>query len=118
MSDAGAFCIDLDQNNATDWQAQEDLCQSEGKRMCSMAEWMGACNERSSLGLNDMLDGSFEYVDEYWVMNYVNGTYYSAYVSLGNNACGRVFYSGWACAGTTCYDTTNAGGSYQSRCCL
>jgi len=49
---------------------------------------------------------------------YANGNYYSAYVSLGNDACGHVYYSGWACENTTCYDTSAAGDSYQSRCCL
>ena len=118
MVDAGGFCIDIEQNTSASWQGQTNVCQSEGKRLCSMAEWIGACSSQSTLGLNNMLSGNFEYVDEYWVMNYVNGNYYSAYVSVGATECGRIYYSGWGCANGNCYDTTNAGGSYPSRCCL
>ena len=118
MADAGGYCIDINENSAQSWQAQAIQCQSEGKRMCSLAEWIGACNDRSALGLSNMLDGDFEYVDEYWVMNYTNGNYYSSYVSAGNDSCGRIYYSGWACTNSSCYDTTNACDSYVSRCCL
>ncbi|MEL6343974.1 MAG: hypothetical protein AAFV53_12645, partial [Myxococcota bacterium] len=117
MVDAGGYCIDTDENSSQNWQAHANLCQSEGKRMCSLAEWIGACNDRSALGLNDMIDGNYEYVDEYWVMNYTNGNYYSSYVSVGNTSCSRIYYSGWGCTNSTCYDTTNAGDSYVSRCC-
>lgn len=118
MVDAGAFCIDVDENSQKSWQAAASECVAEGKRMCSMAEWMGACTIAGSLGLNAMTD-NLEYVDEYWVMNYTNGNYYSSYVSLGGGSCGRVHYSGWGCANSTCYDTTNAGSAsgYYSRCC-
>lgn len=118
MVDAGSYCIDKDENSSRSWQAHANLCQSEGKRMCSMAEWMGACNDRTALKTSDMLDGSFEYVDEYWVMQNTDGRYYSSYVSVGANACGRVYYSGWACAAGTCYDSSAAGRSYESRCCM
>ena len=118
MADAGGFCIDVDENTSQSWQAHANQCQSEGKRMCSLAEWIGACNDRSALGLSNMLDGDFEYVDEYWVMNYTNGNYYQSYVSVGNDSCGRIYYSGWGCTNSSCYDTTNVGGSYVSRCCL
>ena len=119
MADAGGFCIDLNPLAADNWQNQAAACQAAGKRMCRMGEWYGACNNRAALGITTMLDGSnFEYVDNYWVMNYAsNAQYYSAYVSMGATACGRIYYSGWGCAGSTCYDTTNPGGSYKSRCC-
>lgn len=119
MVDAGGYCVDKDENTARSWQAHANLCQSEGKRMCSLAEWMGACNDRSSIGASNMLDGDFEYVDEYWVMHYqISGDYYSSYVSAGNNSCGRVYYSGWACSASSCYDSTAPGSSLVSRCCL
>lgn len=118
MADAGGYCIDIDQTAPADWQAQAAACQQKGKRMCSLAEWAAACNVRVALGLKNMLDGNFEYVDEYWVMNYyANGNYYSSYVSAGADSCARVYYSGWACSNSSCYDTTNPGGAYQSRCC-
>ena len=119
MADAGGFCIDLNPLAADNWQNQAAACQAAGKRMCRMGEWYGACNNRAALGITTMLDGSnFEYVDNYWVMNYsANGQYYSAYVSMGASACGRIYYSGWGCAGGNCYDTTNPGGNYMSRCC-
>ena len=54
----------------------------------------------------------------YWVMHYsANNSYYSAYVSVGNNSCGRIYYSGWGCSAGSCTDTTAAGDTYQSRCC-
>ncbi|MFT4626230.1 MAG: subtilisin-like proprotein convertase family protein [Myxococcota bacterium] len=113
----GVFCIDREDNGPVSWQAQVDVCHEEGKRMCSMAEWIAACND-DSLSLDEMLDGNFEYVDEYWVMNYTNGNYYSSYVSVGNDSCGRIYYSGWGCANSSCTDTTNPGDDYESRCCL
>ncbi len=118
MVDTGAFCIDIDENSEKNWQDAATECVTEGKRMCSMAEWVGACNLAGTLGLNSMTD-NLEYVDEYWVMNYTNGNYYSAYVSVGGGSCGRVSYSNWGCANTTCYDTTNPGKAtgYFSRCC-
>lgn len=116
MANAGAFCIDKAENSAQSWQSHASLCVGEGKRMCSMAEWMGACTRAGTLGLSAMTD-DFEYVDEYWVMNYTNGGYYSSYVSVGDGNCGRVYYSGWACSNSSCYDTTAAGDSYPSRCC-
>jgi len=118
MADAGAFCIDINENTQKSWQASASECVAEGKRMCSMAEWIGACNIAGTLGLNNMTN-NHEYVDEYWVMNYTNGNYYSSYVSVGSGSCGRVHYSGWACSNSSCYDTTNAGKSsgYYGRCC-
>ena len=117
MVNMGAYCIDKNQNSARNWQQHANLCVSEGKRMCSLSEWIGACNNRSGTQIAEMLNGQFEYVDDYWVMNYTNGNYYSAYVSVGNSSCGRIYYSGWACANSSCYDTTSAGGNYRSRCC-
>ncbi|MFT6234905.1 MAG: hypothetical protein ACJAZO_005429 [Myxococcota bacterium] len=118
MVDAGAFCIDVDENSQKNWQDAATDCVGEGKRMCGMAEWIGACNHANTLGLNTMTD-NLEYVDEYWVMNHTNGNYYSAYVSVGGGSCDRVHYSGWGCANSSCYDTTNPGKpvGYRSRCC-
>lgn len=119
MADAGAFCIDIDENGQATWQDAAASCVAEGKRLCGMAEWMGACRNAPALGLNNMVNNN-EYVDEYWVMHYSSdNNYYSAYVSLGNGNCGRVYYSGWACSNSSCYDTTHPGRSvgYYSRCC-
>jgi hypothetical protein len=119
MVNAGGFCIDTDRNPTATWQAQANRCQSEGKRMCSLAEWIGACNARTTIGMTTYLSsGGFEYVDEYWVMFYApTGNYYSAYVSAGNTECGRVYYSGWACVDSNCYDSTQPGAPYYGRCC-
>jgi len=116
MVDAGDYCIDADVNAAADWQAQANICQQEGKHMCSLAEWIGACNDRNNIGMNvDLSGGPLEYVDEYWVM-YVP-SYYSAYVSVGSTSCGRITHSSFACKNSSCNDTTDPGLSNASRCC-
>jgi hypothetical protein len=119
MADAGDYCIDKTVNAAASWQAQAGVCQQEGKQMCSLAQWIAACNARTAIGMTvNLAGGPYEYVDEYWVMNYyADGNYYSSYVSVGGTACGRIYYSGWACSASTCYDTTNPGQAYASRCC-
>lgn len=118
MVDTGGFCIDRDDHLNSNWQDAAATCVSEGKRLCSMAEWSGACQNAATLGLQDMTD-NHEYVDEYWSMHYSpNGTYYSAFISVGNGNCERIYYSGWGCENSTCYDTTNPGKSgYAFRCC-
>jgi len=62
MVDAGGYCIDADENTAATWTAAAAQCQSEGKRLCSGAEWYGACAAGLG-GLNNMT-GNYEWVDD------------------------------------------------------
>jgi hypothetical protein len=123
MANAGAFCIEKTANAAAVWEAQVNLCQSRGRRLCSMGEWLGACNARTTLGLTIPFTGSgdLEFVDEFWVMNYYsNGAYYSAMVVMGGTQCNRVTEAGWQ-GGTVGSDynmTSYPGPTAKSRCCL
>ncbi len=119
MVNVGAFCIDKNRGDQSQtWQDQAASCAAQGKRMCSMAEWIGACRNKAANGMI-VPDTNTEYVDEYWVMYYAPTTnYYSAYVSVGGSNCDHIFYSNWGCENTTCYSTTNPGKTgYHRRCC-
>jgi formylglycine-generating enzyme required for sulfatase activity len=62
MVDAGSYCVDADENTSATWAAAAAQCQSEGKRLCSGAEWYGACAAGLG-GLNNMT-GNNEWVDD------------------------------------------------------
>lgn len=58
-SSKGGFCVDINETQTGDWVEVEKMCSYKFKRLCWAEEWDLACkeNEKSSLGLQDLLGG-------------------------------------------------------------
>ncbi|QQR79624.1 MAG: hypothetical protein IPJ69_09725 [Deltaproteobacteria bacterium] len=92
-TNAGRFCIQTDEQTATDWSNAARTCQSSNSMLCSSAQWMAACLMG---GLTHMIDGQ-EFVDD--LADATNA------ITMGNGGCNPGF------------GTDNVFNSHPYRCC-
>lgn len=50
------YCIDIAQQDTTDFFAAGTACVAQNKRLCSWGEWYGACQQTATLSLQNMTD--------------------------------------------------------------
>ena len=63
----GNYCMDRHQNtNGLTWYGAADFCHLQGKRLCSMEEWLEACDGSPINGVEDMPGRQSQWVDR-WV---------------------------------------------------
>jgi len=105
MVDAGAYCIEPQRREGvTTWFDAASICRESGFRLCTPAEWVGACESAGDLGIQDMTaDPDWEWID--------NWTAWS--VSTLNEM--RPLAAGYPdCRGVTAFPKTSM---YGFRCC-
>jgi len=95
MADIGTFCIDQVQGSPVTWVDAVITCTANGKRLCTDAEWVTACNATGK-GLQTMT-GNYE-----WVAELVSAT----------SAKKRGYTD---CTSASNHDVTSGG--YEVRCC-
>ena len=80
FTNMGTYCIQTDENSATDWYSASDYCyDTYGARLCTSSEWYNACMNG---GLTNIID------DEEWV-----DTWYTSLRSIvrGNGSCDTAY---------------------------
>ncbi len=67
MVDMGEYCIDRNQiTSGLTWYGSADYCHARGKRLCTIREWMDACDGSPINGVEDMPGRQPQWVDS-WV---------------------------------------------------
>lgn len=62
LSSGSMVCIELTERGTIPWTEAKTMCEADGRRLCSDAEWVEACN--NAVGVIDMLDLGWEWVAE------------------------------------------------------
>jgi hypothetical protein len=96
MADFTTFHIDKDDSASLTWVRTVEHCMSKGKRLCSTAEWLNAC-QSTGKGMVDMT-GTYEWISE-----------------LASDTSGKKRGSS-TCASASSHGVT--AGAYQTRCCV
>ncbi len=102
MVSAGPYCIDSAQRTNATWNAANDACFNENKRLCSANEWASACGRN----IFTRTASNWNWTDQTYATNWSGTNYNYAGALIGYNNCNH-----------TSWDYTNTSATQPYRCC-
>jgi subtilisin-like proprotein convertase family protein len=84
MAQQSDYCIERNERSSDQWYDAANTCASIGRRLCSSAEWVGACRQNN--GALQNMTGNWEWTDDY--------SYNDNAQLFGHNSCTHRTWSG------------------------